>query len=699
MSLTNHEKYKLTHNREWIESLEGCVIDSYSVDFLENQWMLYKEPYTEEGTDEFRLQTSKNKPGKILLRKKNDPFGFKVTAVGADIDSTGRQYQANVSDEDLRKIFNGQCYHLEVYDNYGVAFGLSDSDWISVLFEIKGTILNIYDEEFIDIGVLSKHTVTSLYSFVDSIIYNNVFYTITYAEGVFNTYRFNIADESNVTPTTHSVDFSAVQETSTVNDLTGLSYHPVESRIITINGIPEEKIGRIWSIEYSDDGLFLAYECLVPSSRSSITGVTEGIVLMEMDKDVFLDSTTGTPTLYVFDTIDGVSKLIENPLCQAFIPESTDGRGSFGNSISVKGNDLVVGSDREEAIYIYDLNTTDTPDIFSTDFPTLPTNGTKISKDYTLEQRPIFPIRMNAGTMDFEVFGGTGIKWAKPDGTFEYTSHPVITLAAPGIIYLIMDSFKDNVTIDAHATTGFAGLLSDVPDTDFGIKYNGMPASGSFNAGTSLTDIDIQNTDLTQADLELCAIVLHEAGNLNGTLDAEDGMPSVTDPEAVGAVNSLIAKGWNITINMPFHPPVAPGDPAPGEPEFNIIGSIPSGVYCTIESFYEDPFQVFGSIASGAYELAIPDQLIVAGATNTPDADGTYDLNGTLNSRPKWTKDSAPFNDIAYDGSTDWEILHDIPASGSFFYVTDSSEIAPQNGYTPGFAGTAPSPTISYVHN
>lgn len=596
MSLNNHEKYKLMHNKDWIQTLENKEIDEFSVDYLENQWMLYKDAYTEDPNNEFRMQTSKNRPGDILLRKKNYPYGFKLTATISDIDDTGRQYQASIPNESLRELLDGNCYELKLYDSYGVAFGKVGSDWKSILFKITGKILNSYDEEFVEIRVISIHSVDSLYAFVDAIVYNNIFLTITHSDLTLTVQRYNISSSSDETPATHVIDPSDITDTSTFNDLSGLSYPPIDTRLIPINGTPIDKLGRIWTVEYSESNIFLAYECQVPLERSSVTDVTEGIVLIEADKNTFLNSSTGDFALYVFDTVEDVSKVSRNPLCQAFIPEFDDIRKSFGNSISKNDTELVVGSDREEAVYVYDLGLADTPDIFGApgSDPILPANGVKIEKDYELESTPIYPIRMQAGElMDFEVFGGTGIVWVKPDGTTETISRPAITLAQDGIIYLIMDSFKDGIKIVANSTAGHIGYLGDVPNIEFGIDLSNTVVSGYFNNGFDATDINIENTQLSQTDLEQCAIVLHEAGNYDGIFNAASGLPTITDVEAIGAINSLRAKGWNILINYEFDDI---------DPQFNINGTIESGYLSSIQQFNDDLFQIYGETVSGKYE-------------------------------------------------------------------------------------------------
>lgn len=693
MSLNNHEKYKLVHNKTWIEGMEGLEVDSFGMDLLENQWMLFKPKYTESSTDANRLQTAKNRPGTVLMRKKNYPFGFMVTSAdGYSINAEGRRYQASINDTDLRNIFDGNCYHFSLDDTYGVCFGKSGTSWMSILFKVYGNTTNSYDESFTDIRVVSKHTVASLTAFVDTVIYNNNFYTITFASDTFTVQRYDIATDADDADITHELDTSDVDTTS-VDDLSGLSYEAVTSRTITISGSPTETIGRIWTVEYDDDNAFLAYECVVPASRSAVTGVTEGIVLIEVNKDSFLSTSDATLTLYVFDTLDAVSKLSDSSLCQAFIPDFNDEKKSFAKSISKNGSELAVGSDNEEAVYIFDLDTVPTPDIFSTPQPSLPTNGTKIEKDHALEQEPLFPIRMApSGTMGFEISGATNVKWITPPcGVLTGTDNPSLYSEDAKVYYLLADSFRSNIAIDAHGgtgTSGYIGLLSDIPDLISRIDVSNTSASGTLNDGFDGTWIDIENTLVNKSQLEANAVVLNEAGNVSGTLYAADGMPEITGPAAVGAINSLIAKLWNVFVNMPFDD---------DDPMMNFEASIASGVLSSIETLDEDLFQIDGAITTGIYATANLYKLLVSGALNTPLADGYYSLNGTENGKQKWTNDDFPFNDFAHDGVSDWEIKA-VP-SGTYFGVTNSDDKPPVSGYIAGSMGSSPGPLISYLYN
>ncbi len=685
--MTSREIYQLIYNKSWIEDLEGQEIASFDVDIFENQWCLYKPKYTTTTSDSFRLQTQKNRPGDILLRRKNKPIGFKlISESDGNINGSGRKYQASISNEILREVLDGNVYDLKLYSNYGVALGSDNAgDFYAVCFEIAGFITNDDDEEFISLSLIDSVEVTSIYNYIDAIVYNNNFYVALYdgSTGI-SVQKFNISFNSSEPINTHTFSTNSFDETS-VNVLTNLSYPPISTRLIPINGTPTEKISRIWTTTYTDDVAYLAYECQVPTERSDITDVTEGIVVLQFNKDEFFDSSLADITYYAYDTLDDISKLVEDDLCQAFIPEYTAERQSFGHSMSSEASTLVVGSPEEEAIYVYDLEQSTTPDLFST--PDLPANGVKILKDYSLEQNPVFPVRLT-GFMDFNIFGDVDVIWRYPNGDMVPYAQASGYIAGVDTYYLFCDNFLNgDVKITAGATSGFIGSLNDIPNLSYGIDVSNTMASGSFAEDFQGTDVNIENTNVNQFDLETSAMVLDGAGNVSGTLTAKDGLPSIVSDAGVAAINALRAKDWNVDVDMPFNDI---------DPLFNISATIVSGTLDSVSEALEDPFFINGNVTSGALEYIVPDRILVSGALAIV-VDGLYDLDGIQNGRPKWTKLDTPFNDIEFN--TQWDIMHETPVSGTYYTNPGTEHIPNYDNWVNGDVGGSPAPTLYYQYD
>lgn len=686
--ITNRDIYQLYHNKAWIEGLEGQEIAYFDVDSMENNWVLYKPRYTTAIANSNRLQTQKNRAGDILLRKKNKPIGFKLnSSTETDIDGVGRKYQAQVQNQTLREILDGNIYDLKLYGNIGTVFGKDDAgDFYSICFEVGNPVLNDSDEEFILLTVLNSDSITSLYSFVDNLVYNNNFYTITYdGANALTTQKFNISfgiNEGSVTSTFTTDSYNATSQ----NDLNGLSYPPVSSRLISINGVPTNKLGRIWTTSYSDNNIFLAYECSVPASRSAVTGVTEGVGLIIASLDGFLESSNTPLSYYMYDTVEDLPKVADAEYCQCFIPDYTDEQQSFGHSITIDGTRLIVGSPEEDAIYVFDLSLTATPDLFGSPPTTLPTNGLRIDKDYSLEQTPVFPVRVN-GLMDFEIFGDVDILWRYPDGSLASGAHATGYISGVDTYYLFCSNFLNgDVTIKANNTAGFVGSLNDIPNLSFGIDVSNTMASGHFGDDFQATNINIENTNVSQDDLELSVIILDQAGNVSGTLIAYDGLPQIIGNDAIAAVNSLKAKAWNMDVNMPFDDI---------DPAFDIEALPIDGKIDVFTVHEEYPWILDGTPTSGAIEYMIPDTIIVTGSYMAI-VDGFYAANGFYNSRPKWTKSTSPFNDI--ECNAHWEIRHEIPASGTYYNNPFSDYLPEKSTWSPGDVGLPPAPTLKYVY-
>ena len=456
--------------------------------------------------------------------------------------------------------------------------------------------------------------------------------------------------------------------------------------MININGTPTEKIGRIWTTSYSDNNIYLAYECSVPAVRSAITGVTEGIGLIVASLDGFLESSSATLTYYMYDTIEDLPKVADTEYCQCFIPDYTDEQQSFGHSISIAGTNLIVGSPEEDAIYVFDLGLTSTPDIFGSPTTTLPTNGIKITKDYSLEQNPVFPVRLT-GIMDFEIFGDVDILWRYPNGAISTGAHATGYISGVDTYYLFCSNFLNgDVTIKANGTTGFIGSLNDIPNMSYAIDISNTMASGHFGSNFQATNINIENTNVSQTDLEISAMVLDAAGNVSGTLAAKTGLPDIISDDGIAAINALKAKDWNVSVNMPFNDI---------DPSFVIAGVPIDGSIDVFQPISEDSFSIGAVPTSGAIEYIIPDQILVTGAL-TSAVNGYYSLNGSQNSHPKWSKDTSPFNDIEFN--TQWDIMHETPVSGTYYTNVATDYLVNKTGWTAGDVGLAPAPILYYIY-
>lgn len=687
--ISDREIYQLFHNKNWIEWLDGQEIAYYDVDNLENQWILYKPKYTTDSTDPNRFKTQKNRKGDVLLRNKNKPIGFKlVDSSETDIDGVGRKYQSRIANETLREIFDGRVYDLKLYGTYGVVFGYdSDNDFYSVCFEIDGFITNDLDEQFVSLSVISTVSINSLYNYVDAIIYNGNFYTITFDGSTELTIsKYNISFGVSEGSITQTFEIDSFDSTSS-NDLSSLSYTPVSTREVLINDILTETIGRIWTTTYTDDTIYLAYECVVPTTRAALTGVTEGVGIIEAELDGFLDMSGTSLKYYVYDDIDNLPKVSDDPYCQAFIPDYADARQSFGHSITLDGDNLIVGSPEEDAIYVFDTTLTTTPDVFASHTTTLPSNGLKIEKTYDTGLTPVFPVRLS-GEMDFNIFGDVNILWYYPDGTVSTNAHASGVLESVDTYYLFCDNFLDSsVRIVAGDTTGFIGSLGDIPNIGYYIDVSNTQASGHFGDVFNATYVNVENTNVSEEDLSLSAISLNSAGTVSGSLFAKEGLPDVTSASGVGAINALIAKGWNVSINMPFDDI---------DPMLAINGIPTSGTLDTFSGINEDPLEIAGVPTSGYIEYIVPDTLTVTGATTTA-ANGIYEYSGEQNSKPKWTKNAVPYNDVEFN--TQWEIMHEIPASGTYYNNVSTDYIPNMTGWSNGDVGTGTNPTISYGYS
>jgi len=687
--MTEREIYQLYYNKAWIENLDGQEIAYFDTDSLENQWMLYKPKYTDSATSSDRLKTQKNRIGDILLRKKNKPIGFKLnSSTETDVDGEGRKYQAQVLNATLGEVLDGNVYDLKLYGNYGTVFGKDDvGTFYAFCFKISGVFLNLDDEEFVTLTVVTSVQVDDLYNFVDCIISNNNFFVITHnGATILTTSKYNIPfgiDEGSEETIFSTSSFDATSE----NDLLGLSYTQVSSRVVTINSIPTETIGRIWTTSYSDDKLFLAYECNVPTVRSDVTGVTEGIALIEVVLDVFLESGDSTLTYYMYDTLTDLPKVADEEYCQAFIPDYLDERQSFGHSITTADGKLVVGSPEEDAIYVFPLDETVTPDLFGAETTTLPSNGVKILKDFSLEQAPVFPIRMQ-GVMDFEIFGDVDIIWANPDGSTQTGSQATGFLGSVDTFYLFCDNFLNgDVTINANLTSGFIGSLNDIPNLSFGLDVSNTMASGHFGDDFQATQINIENTDVSQGDLDLSLMVLDDAGNVSGTIYAASGLPDIISDNGIGAVNALRAKDWNVDVNMSYDDI---------DPSFVFEVEAVGGSLDPIAEIGDDFFSVSAVPTDGDIEWIVPDNILVSGA-QTAIVNSTYALNGAQSGKPKWTNISSPFNDLEFNSQ--WDIMHETPVSGTYYTNPGTDYLPDTINWAAGNIGLIPAPTLVFQYS
>jgi hypothetical protein len=108
--------------------------------------------------------------------------------------------------------------------------------------------------------------------------------------------------------------------------------------------------------------------------------------------------------------------------------------------------------------------------------------------------------------------------------------------------------------LDLHNCTQVTGPLSDLPPLTYWLDlHNCTQVTGIIPPTMRAYRIYIYGTGLSQADLEQSLInvdsVAAATAPSGATFDAALGMPTITDPEAIAAVDSLRSKGWTVNVN------------------------------------------------------------------------------------------------------------------------------------------------------
>ncbi len=128
-------------------------------------------------------------------------------------------------------------------------------------------------------------------------------------------------------------------------------------------------------------------------------------------------------------------------------------------------------------------------------------------------RRKVFPIRMNAGLMDFSITGADDLRWVFPDGTTSTDTRPAKTLSAAGVVYAYCRDFsKAGITVFSNGTnTLFLGKLSDIPSLIYLLIL-----SGCANITGSLADLQGK---VTYLDLDNCVNVTGALADLQGKMN------------------------------------------------------------------------------------------------------------------------------------------------------------------------------------
>lgn len=285
-----YENYvKLYNNLNRIKQLQLFTIDSYYVDFIGNQWFLYKPKYksfnnTTESykiyncdgmSNDINLDDVKSSEkyeefddvsGEIWLRLNNFPFAYPMEVNTKCIIKT----------QLWKPVLNGKIYKFNIFENFGyIYYNLNNTNYI-MFFLIEETYqkdLHYFDEEakttvldnFINEDYLNKEVpsinkrilIDPLKSFrfkttetlIDVVPYNGKFYVLyhdkTLAET--NSIKLTSVDSSD------SGIITNIVETSTIN----LPKYDINGNNVCM---PNSKTR--WSVSMSADNINIAYESI-----------------------------------------------------------------------------------------------------------------------------------------------------------------------------------------------------------------------------------------------------------------------------------------------------------------------------------------------------------------------------------------------------------------------------------------------------
>lgn len=181
----------------------------------------------------------------------------------------------------------------------------------------------------------------------------------------------------------------------------------------------------------------------------------------------------------------------------------------------------------------------------------------------------VFPLVCTAGLFDFSIINGENVLWVFPDGTTSTADRPTRELIEGGTVLLFCTNFSSgNIEINSNSTdSNYVGDLADFPtltyyadfsntnvsgdisalsNLAFTARFANTNVSGVLNPHPKLRYLHLQNTNLSQNDVDQTVINLDNNTVATGTRELNiRGLKRTS--ASTGAINSLIAKGWNVT--------------------------------------------------------------------------------------------------------------------------------------------------------
>jgi hypothetical protein len=100
----------------------------------------------------------------------------------------------------------------------------------------------------------------------------------------------------------------------------------------------------------------------------------------------------------------------------------------------------------------------------------------------------IYPILHDSGLVNFEVSGGSGVKWLLADGSVDYGT-VVSTTILGGTSYLIVDDFTTTAITSLETGTNYVGSLSDIPSGVSIIEFENTNISGDIIEIAHIQDV------------------------------------------------------------------------------------------------------------------------------------------------------------------------------------------------------------------
>lgn len=104
-------------------------------------------------------------------------------------------------------------------------------------------------------------------------------------------------------------------------------------------------------------------------------------------------------------------------------------------------------------------------------------------------------------------------------------------------------------TLNLGGCINITGSIHLGPPSNWVSYLNCANIDGFIATGHSPIYLDIRGTAVVKTDLELTITRLDGHGRTNGTLRADDGLPTIDDPAAITSVANLRGKGWVVEVN------------------------------------------------------------------------------------------------------------------------------------------------------